>query len=430
MALLGRVIFGHDREGSMNKSKLTRVLCACGIAAACVGGLSACSSNSSTNTSGLVAATVNGTEIMEDTVTNKVESIRAQAGLDDESSWGQWLADNSLTPEKVREQMIDSFVEQELIKEGAAEKGVTVDTAQVDSYIDSMKGRYADDAAWQDALSAAGFSEDEYRATIESSLLGEALQASFASDEVSEEDMLTYARMYSTYFNGAKRSSHILFSADDKEKAQDVLDRINAGELDFAEAATDYSQDPGSAAKGGDVGWDVLNKFVTEYTDALSSLEEGQVSDLVTSDYGIHIIKCTEVFTSPEELTSPDQLPEAFRDTITNMVSSSKQKTAYQEWLTSYKESADIQINDMPEGLPYAVDMSKFTPSEKSAAAAAASAATGSATSEASSDDQAASEGATASSTEDTSSDESASTDSAPSTSSQPAESSSTVTTK
>lgn len=129
-------------------------------------------------------------------------------------------------------------------------------------------------------------------------------------------------------------------------------------------------------------------------------------------------------------MTSSDKLPEAFRDTITNMVSSSKQKTAYQEWLTSYKESADIQINDMPEGLPYAVDMSKFTPSKTSAAASAASATTDSATSDASADDQAASEDATASSTEEASSDAPASADSAPSTSSQPAESSSTVTTK
>ncbi len=53
-----------------------------------------------------------------------------------------------------------------------------------------------------------------------------------------------------------------------------MLDQINSGQLDFAEAAKQYSQGNaegtgGSAAKGGDVGWDKLSSFVTEYTDGL-----------------------------------------------------------------------------------------------------------------------------------------------------------------
>ena len=93
-----------------------------------------------------------------------------------------------------------------------------------------------------------------------------------------------------------------------------MLDKINAGELDFATAAESYSKDTASAAEGGNVGWDRLSNLVTEYTTALADLNKGDVSGLVTSTYGIHIIQCTDVFEAPEELTSLDQLPTEFQD--------------------------------------------------------------------------------------------------------------------
>lgn len=67
-----------------------------------------------------------------------------------------------------------------------------------------------------------------------------------------------------------------------------MLDKINAGELDFATAAESYSKDTASAAEGGNVGWDRLSNLVTEYTTALADLNKGDVSGLVTSTYGIH----------------------------------------------------------------------------------------------------------------------------------------------
>ena len=103
------------------------------------------------------------------------------------------------------------------------------------------------------------------------------------------------------------------------------------------------------------------------------------VSGLVTSQYGIHIIKCTDVFnapkvvgedgTEPVELTSLDQIPVEFLDSVKESLKQQNQSTAVQEWFNEYKENADIQINPMPEGLPYAVDMSKYTPAEGSTGA-------------------------------------------------------------
>lgn len=178
--------------------------------------------------------------------------------------------------------------------------------------------------------------------------------------------MLESAKTYVSSYDGAKKSSHILFEASDEAQAQEVLDKINAGELDFATAAESYSKDTASAAEGGNVGWDRLSNLVTEYTTALADLNKGDVSGLVTSTYGIHIIQCTDVFEAPEELTSLDQLPTEFQDSIRTMLQSSNQSNAYYTWLEEQRNAADIQINDMPEGLPYYVDMANYSKTETS----------------------------------------------------------------
>lgn len=353
----------------MKKSHIMKAVCAVGLSAACVWSLAACTSgDQASGDSGAVAATVGDVPISEDTVTKYIESIRSQMGVTDEDSWGNWLAQNGYTPESVREEVVNSYVQRELIKKGADERGITVDSTEVDGYVDQMKQNYDTDEKWQEALTQAGMTEDEYRSEIELQLKNRGLLESFASDEEpSEEDLLQYAQMYATTYDGAKRSSHILFDSGDEATAREVLDKLNAGELDFAEAAKEYSKD-GSASDGGDVGWDKTSSFVEEYQTALDGLEKDQMIGLVTSTYGIHIIKCTDVFTAPEEVTSLDQIPSDWVDSIKSSLKSQKQNEAYQQWLEEYKESSDVVINPMPEGLPYAVDMSKYQTSDDAAA--------------------------------------------------------------
>ena len=114
------------------------------------------------------------------------------------------------------------------------------------------------------------------------------------------------------------------------------------------------------------MGWDKLNSFVSEYTAGLADLSKGQVSGLVTSSYGIHIIKCTDEFAAPAELTSLDQLPSEFVEQFRSSLKSSNQSKAYQQWLSDAKDNADIEIKDMPSGLPYDLDMSKYQSDDSS----------------------------------------------------------------
>lgn len=351
----------------MKHGALLRKISVVGVSAACCIALVGCGGTNYGYTGG-VAATVNGAEIQEDTITKYIQDFRTSSDLTSDDDWGNWMKENSFDPATVRDQVIDYYVENELKKQACDEKGITVEQSQVDDEINNMKANYDSDDAWKQALSSAGLTEDQYRESVEAGLLDKALEDAVAGDAATADDskVLDMLNTYYTMFNGAKKSSHILFASSDTEKAQEVLDQINAGTLDFAEAAKQYSTDTASAADGGNVGWDAINSFVTDYTDALDGLSVGQVSGLVTSDYGIHIIKCTDEFTCDGKATSLSAYPQEFVDYISNIVKDQNKSTAYSNWFNDYKAQADIQSNDMPENVPYNLDMTKYDNSDSS----------------------------------------------------------------
>ena len=402
----------------MKITKLLKTLCIAALAAASVCLLSSCinsGNNTNDNPNGLtggVAATVNGTEIDEDTITNQIQDWRNAYGYSDEDAWGQYLASSSTTPEEIREQILDSLVDDELVKQAIAENNIVVTDADIDSSVDKMKANYDSDDAWQQALQSAGWTEDRYRAQVELSLQTAKLKDVVApAEEPSQDEILSSIQMYKSSIDGAKRSSHILFDSTDTQTAQEVLDKINSGELDFADAAKQYSKDTGSAANGGDVGWDKLTTFVTAYQDALDGLSLGQVSGLVTSEYGIHIIKCTDVYTAPADITDVSQVPEEFVQAISDSIESSNQDTAYNNWLSDYKDKANIVINPFPENVPYNLDMSKYATSDDNSEGAAVSDADESDADETDADETDATEDEGSEATEDGSSDSDESTE-------------------
>lgn len=75
-----------------------------------------------------------------------------------------------------------------------------------------------------------------------------------------------------------------------KAKAQMILDSIRGG-ADFEEMAKRYSEDPGSAPNGGDLDWFRRGQMVREFEDAAFALQDGQISDVVETEFGYHIIK-------------------------------------------------------------------------------------------------------------------------------------------
>lgn len=102
-----------------------------------------------------------------------------------------------------------------------------------------------------------------------------------------------------------RRASHILITAESsagddvkakaKAKAEDILKQVKANPGDFAKLAKQHSQDPGSAEKGGDLGFFGRGMMVKPFEDAAFALKEGEASDIVQSDFGFHIIRLTGI---------------------------------------------------------------------------------------------------------------------------------------
>jgi len=116
-------------------------------------------------------------------------------------------------------------------------------------------------------------------------------------DEVELTEEQVQIRMATFPEKQEVRASHILLtlpSSDARQRGEEILDQLRAG-ADFAELAKEHSEDPATAANGGDVGFFARGAMVPEFENEAFSLEPGEISDLVATNYGLHIIKVTEV---------------------------------------------------------------------------------------------------------------------------------------
>ncbi len=345
---------------------------------ACSGFLNEATTEESYHLTGGVAATVDGVNITEDTVTKQIMSVRTAYGYGSDGSWAQYLVDNGLTPETYREQVIDSYANQYLQTQAINEYDASATDEEVESaWNDAVENSGGDEKSFIESLAAYGYTESSYKESLRNSLELDKLRSAVASvDDPTDQEVVDYLNENLSTYNDARRSSNILISvasdATDEEKAeaqakaQEALDKINSGELTFEEAADQYSDDTVSKEDGGDAGWDKLTTFVTEYQDALSQLSVDQVSGLVESTYGYHIIKCTDYFHVDGQVSSIDEVPTEIRDYISNIVKTDAEGDAYTTWWNDYKEQANIEINPMPEDVPYNVSLDGVEPSSGS----------------------------------------------------------------
>ncbi|HET7200029.1 MAG TPA: SurA N-terminal domain-containing protein [Burkholderiales bacterium] len=128
-----------------------------------------------------------------------------------------------------------------------------------------------------------------------------------ASEQVGADEVKAYYEANLTRYGEPeqRRASHILISVKNgasdadkrkaRERAEQILAQLRKSPGSFAEIAKKESGDPGSASKGGDLGFFSRGMMVRPFEDAAFRLKPGQISDLVESDFGFHIIKVTAI---------------------------------------------------------------------------------------------------------------------------------------
>lgn len=347
------------------------------LAAVCAVAIAGCAGGNKgltpdTGLTGGTAATVNGAEIPEDKITKQINTMRINADVEKDDAWAEYLHNMSYTPTSLRDEILEGLIDQELVKQFAADEDCAATDEEIQEQVDKVRENYSSDEAWQEALENSNFDDEQaYRDALQYSIAYKKLQDKFAESADGDVDEAALIAEAQTQLEGKgtmRRSSHILFDTDDEATAQEVLAQLKAGTISFEDAAKQYSKDTGSAEKGGDVGWDGMTTFVEDYQTALDGLQVGQMTELVPSEYGYHIIKCTDVVTIPDTITSTDQVPDDIMADIRTSASSSGSNDAMEKWLDSKEESSEVVINDMPENVPYNVDMSAYeTPEEEAA---------------------------------------------------------------
>jgi len=337
-----------------------------------------------------VAAVVNGEEILESAVTDRVMVLRdSNEEYATDSGWAKALSDNGLTPQTLRENVIDTLKQELLVRQAAAEQDIVVDDAAVQEKIEEVKTSFGvqDEEQWQEVLTSYGYTEE---------LLIEELNLSNLQDQLNDwlianakqEDIDQYISENAAQYLGKRVSAIILASGDGKSvdeikaQAAELKARIDAGE-DFATLADEYSMNATEEDTGGDVGWlnessslsdDLFAAYETLTVGAVAEpvFEETEATEDSEASVVAYILKCTEEFALPEDADSSapidvELVPESVKEALTEEYNS----TLLSAYMTEKEEAAEVEINEMPEGLPYDVDMELASASSSAAVAEA-----------------------------------------------------------
>ncbi|GAF65721.1 foldase [Bacillus sp. TS-2] len=242
-----------------------QMLAAVGLAAFTV--LAACN-NDEAATDDTPVVVVNGEEITEGQLVNTLKERYAEATLQE-------------------------MVQRKLLNEQLETAGITDEEIQEE--LDYFRSTYQveDDEALLDLLNT----QFNIQLTSIDQLIDEYIIPPLVIErlgsqdvDITEEEKRAYFEENEDMFSLQVEASHIL--VEEESEAEEILEKINDGE-DFAELAQEHSTD-GSAANGGSVGFFGTGQMLPEFEEAAFELEIDEVSEIVQSPYGYHIIKVTD----------------------------------------------------------------------------------------------------------------------------------------
>lgn len=190
-------------------------------------------------------------------------------------------------------QVLNNLINEELVKQEADKAGVQVTDDDLNKELDSFKKSLSlsSDEEFDMMLMQYGMSKEDLKKQMPMQVrLRKLLEP---KTDVTEEEMQKYydenKEMLAT--PEQVKASHILVST--KEESEAILAQLNTG-ADFAQLAKEKSIDPGSKDNGGDLSYFAKGKMVKEFEDAAFSLPVGQMSNVVQTEHGFHIIKVTD----------------------------------------------------------------------------------------------------------------------------------------
>jgi peptidyl-prolyl cis-trans isomerase C len=244
---------------------------------------------------------------------------------------------------------LDNLIDAEVLYQQSQKEGVKVDDQVINEQIETIKKRFPDEAAYKKALEGMDFSEKEIRAEIQRSLaINQLLDTNVRQKiTVTEEESKKYYDNNPNLFKQPEqaKASHILIKvAPDAEeskkiqarkKIETVQKKVRQGE-DFGLLAKANSEGP-TAQREGDLGYFSRSQMVKPFEDAAFALNVGEVSGIVETQFGYHLIKLTDKKAARTIPYKEVQLR------LEQNLKREKEKTEIQGYIENLKKSAKIK---------------------------------------------------------------------------------------
>ena len=279
------------------------------VAVAMMVGLSVTACSNSPKGDGTVA-TVNGQKITvseyETTLALYKQSVEAMYG---KNVWDTEVEKGVKYRDKFKENILDQMINVEVVYEQAKKDNLLPTKEEVDKKYNELKKNIDSDKEYKKDMEKIGANDEFLRTQQEQDLAVQNYKEHFDKTiKISDEEMKKYYEDHKKdYYKDEVKASHILVSTQDKngkplsdekkkeakKKAEEVYKKVKSGD-DFAKLAKEYSDDKSSAVNGGDLGFFSKGKMVPEFEKAAFALDKGQISDIVESQFGYHIIKVTD----------------------------------------------------------------------------------------------------------------------------------------
>ena len=248
----------------------------------------------------------------------------------------------------LNDQLLDNLIDRELLYQQAQRIKIQVRSQWVDRALNELKSQLGSTKGYQNYLSDTGLSEPQLKESIRRGLIVRRLlrRQVMRQIKVSEAEMQAFYRRHSEYFERGEqvRARHILIAFRDKQdgtKRQEALLRIQAIQSKlqqgskFAALALEYSDCP-SKSRGGDLGYFERDQMVRAFSDVAFSLKPGQISDIVETRFGFHLIQVLD-------RRPPAQIAyKNVRAKIERTLRRNKEKKAANTYLARLKQQAAI----------------------------------------------------------------------------------------
>jgi parvulin-like peptidyl-prolyl isomerase len=215
-----------------------------------------------------------------------------------------------------RDQVLSAMIELKLLAQGALTQGLSVEPAEIDQRYAGLVAEFTDESAFNAWLEGQDFTEDELRASLTEQVLGARMVASIVGNvpQVVEQ---VHAR-------------HILVAS--QAEAEEIRGMLASGS-DFATLANQVSLDISTRPAGGDLGWFPQGYlWLPQVEQAAFSLQPGEISDVVESELGYHIVETLE---RGDHRTDAD-------------VQRWLREQAVQDWLAQQRSASEIELYITP----------------------------------------------------------------------------------